>query len=302
MKKIVAIGGGTGLSNLLRGLKEYPLKITAIVAMTDDGASTGRLRRETGMLPPGDIRKCIAALAKNESDILDLFNFRFKKGFGISGHSMGNLFLSALTEQTGSFERAVEKASEILNIMGKVIPATLEDIHLGAEFVDGIRIMGQVKISQYGYKMRIKELFLSKDATANPRALDAIKKADIILVGPGSLFSSIFPSFLLRDFKKEFQESKAKKIYIANVSTERGETDDFKLSDHLNEVERYIGEVDLALANNKMFPQGVGDKYVEPVEVDVVDGRIKLFNLADAKNPLFHDSKNLAEKIVKIIL
>ena len=302
MKKVVAIGGGTGLSNLLRGLKEYPLKITAIVAMTDDGASTGRLRRETGMLPPGDIRKCIAALAKNESDILDLFNFRFKKGFGISGHSMGNLFLSALTEQTGSFERAVEKASEILNIMGKVIPATLEDIHLGAEFVDGIRIMGQVKISQYGYKMRIKELFLSKDATANPRALDAIKKADIILVGPGSLFSSIFPSFLLRDFKKEFQESKAKKIYIANVSTERGETDDFKLSDHLNEVERYIGEVDLALANNKMFPQGVGDKYVEPVEVDVVDGRIKLFNLADAKNPLFHDSKNLAEKIVKIIL
>ncbi len=302
MKKVVAIGGGTGLSNLLRGLKEYPLKITAIVAMTDDGASTGRLRRETGMLPPGDIRKCIAALAKNESDILDLFNFRFKKGFGISGHSMGNLFLSALTEQTGSFERAVEKASEILNIMGKVIPATLEDIHLGAEFVDGIRIMGQVKISQYGYKMRIKELFLSKDATANPRALDAIKKADIILVGPGSLFSSIFPSFLLRDFKKEFQESKAKKIYIANVSTERGETDDFKLSDHLNEVERYIGEVDLALANNKMFPQGVGDRYVEPVEVDVVDGRIKLFNLADVKNPLFHDSKNLAEKIVKIIL
>lgn len=302
MKKVVAIGGGTGLSNLLRGLKEYPLKITAIVAMTDDGASTGRLRRETGMLPPGDIRKCIAALAKNESDILDLFNFRFKKGFGISGHSMGNLFLSALTEQTGSFERAVEKASEILNIMGKVIPATLEDIHLGAEFVDGIRIMGQVKISQYGYKMRIKELFLSKDATANPRALDAIKKADIILVGPGSLFSSIFPSFLLRDFKKEFQESKAKKIYIANVSTERGETDDFKLSDHLNEVERYIGEVDLALANNKMFPQGVGDRYVEPVEVDVVDGRIKLFNLADVKNPLFHDSKNLAEKIAKIIL
>ncbi|MDD3678767.1 MAG: YvcK family protein [Patescibacteria group bacterium] len=302
MKKIVAIGGGTGLSNLLRGLKEYPLKITAIVAMTDDGASTGRLRRETGMLPPGDIRKCIAALAKNESDILDLFNFRFKKGFGISGHSMGNLFLSALTEQTGSFERAVEKASEILNIMGKVIPATLEDIHLGAEFVDGIRIMGQVKISQYGYKMRIKELFLSKDATANPRALDAIKKADIILVGPGSLFSSIFPSFLLRDFKKEFQESKAKKIYIANVSTERGETDDFKLSDHLNEVERYIGEVDLALANNKMFPQGVGDRYVKPVEVDVVDGRIKLFNLADVKNPLFHDSKNLAEKIAKIIL
>lgn len=299
MKKVVAIGGGTGLATLLRGLKKYPYKITAIVTMTDDGASTGRLRREAGMLPPGDIRKCIAALANNESAILDLFNYRFKKGFGISGHSMGNLFLTALTDQTGSFEGAIEKASDILNIKGGVLPATLEDVHLGAEFVDGMKIMGEVRITQYGYKMRIKRLFLSKKAPSNPRAVKAINEADYILIGPGSLFTSILPNFLHQEIKEEFEKSKAKKIYIANVSTERGETDDFTLSDHYQEIKKYAGQVDLILANNLKLKVGSSDRYVTPVKIDLKN-KIKLSEISNKKNPLYHDSEKLAEAISKI--
>lgn len=300
MKKVVAIGGGTGLATLLRGLKKYPYKITAIVTMTDDGASTGRLRREAGMLPPGDIRKCIAALANNESAILELFNYRFKKGFGISGHSMGNLFLTALTDQTGSFEGAIEKASDILNIKGGVLPATLEDVHLGAEFVDGIKIMGEVRITQYGYKMRIKRLFLSKVAPSNPRAVKAIKEADFILVGPGSLFTSILPNFLHKEIKEEFENSKAKKIFIANVSTERGETDDFKLSDHYKEIKKYAGDVDLILANNRIFESGSGDGYVTPVQIDIKKN-VTLAEVSNQENPLYHDSDKIAKEINKLI-
>lgn len=301
MKNIVVIGGGTGLSTLLRGLKKYPYNITAIVTMTDDGASTGRLRRETGMLPPGDIRKCIAALAKNESDVLDLFNYRFKKGFGIAGHSMGNLFLAALADQHGGFEEAIEKASDILNIKGRVIPATLEDVHLGAEFKDGMRIMGEVKITQYGYKMPIKELFLSKEAPSNPRAVKAIKKADLILVGPGSLFTSILPNFLHEEIRKEFNRSKAKKIYIVNVSTERGETDDFKLSDHLLAIHNYVGAVDITLVNNNLFKKGAGDGFAAPVEIDMKNDNIYQADLRSEGNPLYHDSQKLAEVIFGII-
>jgi uncharacterized cofD-like protein len=301
MKNIVAIGGGTGLATLLRGLKKYPYNITAIVTMTDDGASTGRLRREAGMLPPGDIRKCIAALAKNESDILDLFNYRFKKGFGIAGHSMGNLFLTALTDTAGGFEEAIEKVSDILNIRGKVLPATLEDVYLGAEFIDGMRIMGQVKIAQYGYKMRIKDLFLNKEAPSNPRAVEAIQRADVILVGPGSLFTSILPNFLHPEIRDAFQKSQAQKIYIANVSTERGETDGFKLSDHVREVKKYAAETDLVLANNRLFEKGSGDGYVEPVELDLKNDKIILADVRDRENPLYHNSETLAEEIGKII-
>jgi uncharacterized cofD-like protein len=301
MKNIVAIGGGTGLSNLLRGLKKYPYNITAIVTMTDDGASTGRLRREMGILPPGDIRKCIAALAKNESDVLDLFNYRFKKGFGITGHSLGNLLLTALADQSGSFEKAVEKASDILNIKGRVVPATLEDVHIGAEFVDGIRVMGQIKITQYGYKMRIKELFLNKEAGSNPRAVRAIQEADVVLVGPGSLYTSILPNFLHKEIREEFNRSTAKKIYIANVSTERGETDDFKLSDHCREITKYVGDLDFILANSRLVPRGAGDGYVMPVEIDEAGEHIILEDVASRENPLYHEDKKLAGAVHALI-
>jgi uncharacterized cofD-like protein len=300
MKNIVVIGGGTGLSTLLRGIKEYPFNISAIVTMTDDGASTGRLRREMGILPPGDIRKCIAALAKDESTLLDLFNYRFKSGFGISGHSMGNLFLTALRDTTGSFEKAVEQASDILNIKGRVIPATLTDVHLGAEFKDEVRIVGEHKITEYGYGMRIKEVFLTKTAAANPKAVKAVKEADFLVVGPGSLFTSIIPNFLHKELKEAFQKSKALKIYICNVSTERGETDKFKVSSHVEELSKYGIDFDMILMNSKMFPKGSGDGYVEPVEIDVTGDKYIKAEISDNKNPLYHNSKKLATQITKI--
>ena len=300
MKKVVAIGGGTGLATLLRGLKKYPVEISAIVTMTDDGASTGRLRREMGVLPPGDIRKCIAALAENESELLDLFNYRFKKGFGIAGHSMGNLFLTALKDTTGSFEGAIEKASELLNIKGRVIPATLEDVHLGAEFDDGSRVMGEHKITQYGYGIKIKNVFLSKDAKSNPRAVSAIKNADIILVGPGSLYTSVIPNFLHPEICQALKKSKAKKIYICNVSTERGETEKFKVSDHLSSLSDVGINFDITLANSKMFPKGSGDGFVDPVEIDTFKNIVSS-ELSDSENPLYHDPDKLAKAVFDII-
>lgn len=300
MKNIVAIGGGTGLSTLLRGIKEYPFNISAIVTMTDDGASSGRLRREMGILPPGDIRQCIAALAENESAILDLFNYRFKSGFGISGHSMGNLFLTALIDTTGSFEKAVEQASDILNIKGQVLPATLTDVHLGAEFADGVRIIGQHKITEYGYGIKIKEVFLTKEAEANPKAVKAIKDANFLLVGPGSLFTSVIPNFLHKELKVAFQKSKAKKIYICNVSTERGETDKFKVSDHVKELSKYGIDFDSVIMNSKMFPKGSGDGYVDPVEIDTCGDKYVKAEISNSKNPLYHNSKKLAWQIVKL--
>jgi uncharacterized cofD-like protein len=213
---------------------------------------------------------------------------------------MGNLFLTALTDQTGSFEGAIEKASDILNINGKVLPATLEDVHLGAEFVDKMKIMGEVRITQYGYKMRIKKLFLSKEAPSNPRAVEAIKEADCILVGPGSLFTSILPNFLHQEIKDGFEKSKAKKIYIANVSTERGETDDFKLSDHYKEVKKYAGDVNVIIANNRVFESGSGDGYITPVEIDIKKN-IKLADISNQQNNLYHDSDKLAQEINNVI-
>lgn len=301
MKNIVVIGGGTGLATLLRGIKKYPLNITAIVTMTDDGASTGRLRREVGILPPGDVRKCIAALANNESALLDLFNYRFKSGFGIAGHSMGNLFLTALKDTTGSFEDAVEQASDILNIKGRVLPATLQDVYLGAEFSDGMHVMGEHKMTEYGYGVKIKKVFLSKEAAANPKAVKAIKAADAILVGPGSLFTSIIPNFLHAELKGAYQKSTAKKVFTCNVSTERGETDKFKVSDHEKALKKYGVLFDKILVNSKMFPKGSGDGYVEPVLVDVMGEKYHLANVSDHKNPLYHDSKKLAEEVMNII-
>lgn len=300
MKNVTVIGGGTGLATLLRGLKEYPLNISAIVTMTDDGASTGRLRRETGILPPGDIRKCLAALSENETEILNLFNYRFKKGFGISGHSLGNLFLTALAEETGSFEKAVEKASDILNIKGRVIPATLEDVHLGAHFEDGMKVVGEHKITQYGYGTKIAEMFLSKEVSSNKKAIQAIKEAQVIAVGPGSLFTSIIPNFLHLEILSEFNKSKALKIYICNVSTERGETEKFSCSDHLEALKRHGVEFDLVLANSRMFREGSGDGFVDPVKVDITKN-IVTAPLSSRDNPLYHESTKLAKVFFGII-
>jgi uncharacterized cofD-like protein len=299
MKKIVAIGGGSGLSTLLRGIKKYNIEISAIVTMTDDGASTGRLRREVGILPPGDIRKCLAALAPNESELLDLFTYRFKKGFGIAGHSMGNLFLTALKDQTGSFEEAITAASKILNIKGQVIPATLADVFLGAEFEDGVRIVGEQKITQYGYGVKIRKLFLTKEASANPRAIKAIEEADYILVGPGSLYTSVLPNFLHKELTETFTKSQAKKIFVINASTERGETEGYSVSDHVAEAKKYGITFDTVIANNAFFPAGSGDGFINPVDIDVISEELVLAELVDPKNPLYHCPEKLGKKVAE---
>lgn len=300
MKKVVVIGGGTGLATLLRGLRDYPIDISAIVTMTDDGASSGRLRKDFDMLPPGDIRNCIAALSENETSLIDLFQYRFKNGLGLRGHSLGNLLITAMGEMTGSFERAIEEVSRLLRIKGRVLPATLEDVNLIAKFTDGKEIVGESKITKYGYQQKIEKIRLSKNAKTNPAAIEAILKADLIIIGPGSFYTSVITNFLQKELLKAADSSKAFKLYVCNVSTERGETSNFSVSDHLKELEAYGIFVDGVLVNNLLFSSGSGDGFVSPVECDTDNIEGKMVILADVvneKNPLYHDSDKLAEII-----
>jgi uncharacterized cofD-like protein len=304
VKKVVVIGGGSGLATLLRGLRDYPLDITAVVTMTDDGASTGRLRKDLKLLPPGDIRKCIAALSENETTLTDLFEYRFKNGVGLAGHSLGNLLISAMKDLTGNFERGIEEISSLLNIKGKVLPATLEDVNLVACFDDDKCLVGESKITRYGYDHKIMKLELTKRTKTNPRVIVALQEADAIFIGPGSLYTSILPNFLQRELLGAFRGSTAQKIFICNVSTERGETDGFSVSDHIRVLEEYSVGFDVVLANSHDFPIGSGDGFVSPVDTECenVDRRkLILANLVDEKNPLYHDSVKLGAEAWRII-
>lgn len=304
MKKIVVIGGGTGLSTLLRSIKDYPLDITAVVTMTDDGASTGRLRKDLKILPPGDIRKCIAALSSNEGFLLDLFQYRFPRGLGLKGHSFGNLWITALKEMTGNFETAIEETSRILAIKGAVLPSTLEDVDIIAEFDDRKRIKGESKIVRYGYQHQIKKIHLSKKAEANPKAIDAIKKADYIFIGPGSLYTSIIPNFLLDKIKDAVRQSEAPKAYISNVSTERGETDNLGLHGHCQILHENGVYPDAVIFNNRYFPPGAGDGYISPVLLDCLlcmKCNVIEVDLLNNENPLYHDEEKLGTALYKLI-
>lgn len=304
MKKVVVIGGGSGLSTLLRGLKDYPIEITAVVAMTDDGASSGRLRRDFNLLPPGDIRKCIAALSEDETALTELFQYRFKRGLGLGGHSLGNLLIMAMRDLSGNFEHAIEEISKLLNIKGRVLPATLEDVDLAAKFDDGREIVGESKITKYGYRHKISKIKLTKNVKTNPRALSAISSADLIIIGPGSLYTSIIPNFLQNEMRETVNNARGFKVYICNVSTERGETTGFSVSNHLDELREYGVQVDATVVNKHVFAEGVGDGFVAPVTLDLA----KLSNvtciLADVicdSNPLYHDSNKLSTAIWKIL-
>ncbi len=297
MKKITAIGGGTGLSTLLRSIRDYPLDISAIVAMTDDGASTGRLRKDLETLPPGDVRQCIAALSRDEGVLLSLFDYRFKKGFGLSGHSFGNLFITALSDITGSFEEAVFLASRILQTQGEIIPATYDNIHLSAFFDNGKKIIGESRITRYGYNHQIAEIMLNKKAETNKEAIKKIMEADILLVGPGSLYTSIMPNFLLLELNKAFKKSQGLKAYISNVSTERGETDNFKISDHLEVLKKYGVSFDLVIATNSHY----SPKEVKVDTNSFFETKIVKMDLTDIKNPLCHDIEKLGGSLWEII-
>ena len=232
---VVAIGGGHGLATLLHGLKEYMGNITAVVTVADDGGSSGRLREELGVLPPGDIRNCIVALADAEPLMGKLFQFRFEEGAGLKGHNFGNLFITAMCRLTGDFEKAVEESSKVLAIRGRVIPSTLNKVALMAEYEDGSRIIGESKIPEANKPIRKLHIQPAESKPTN-EAVEAIRKADFIILGPGSLYTSIMPNLLIVDIYKEIERSKAIKIYICNVMTQSGETDNYKASDHIKAI------------------------------------------------------------------
>lgn len=271
--KIVAIGGGTGLSMLLKGIKAITNNITAVVTVGDDGGSSGRLREEMGILPPGDIRNCIAALADDEDLVTKLFQYRFKSGEGLEGHSFGNLFLTALCAITGNMVRAVQESSNVLSIRGRVLPATLDDMKLVAQMEDGRVIHGESNIPEAHGK--IKRLYTDPK---NCRALDdvilAIEDADLIILGPGSLYTSVTPNLLVPEISKAIEQSKAKKIYVCNIMTQPGESDGYTVSDHIKTLIDHSGVnhlVDAVLVND-FLPTKLSDKYAKmgstPVKLD----------------------------------
>lgn len=292
--KIVAVGGGTGLSMLLRGIKNITNNVTAVVTVGDDGGSSGRLREEMGVLPPGDIRNCIAALADDEDLVTKLFQYRFKAGEGLEGHSFGNLFLTALCSITGDMVRAVKESSNVLSIRGRVLPSTLDDMKLVAEMEDGRIVHGESTIPEaHG---RIKRLFTEP---ANCKALEdviqAIRNAELIILGPGSLYTSVIPNLLVKQISEEIIKSKARKIYVCNIMTQPGETDNYTVSDHLKALIQHSGSnkiVDAVLVNDYL-PEKLADIYQKsgsyPVKLDTQE--VKKLGIKIVAKKLIQDSK-----------
>ena len=311
--KVVVIGGGTGLSTMLRGLKQYTSHITAIVTVGDDGGGSGKLREDLGMLPPGDIRNCILALADTEPLMEDLLQYRFTEG-SLKGQCFGNLFLAAMAGISENFEDAVQKMSSVLAVKGKVLPVTLDDMKLVAELENGEIIEGESKIPSEVIvrKTRIKKLAIKPiDAKPLEEAIKAINNADVIIMGPGSLYTSIIPNLLVKGIPEAICKSPAKKVYISNVMTQPGETDGFKVSNHLKVLMDYgvAGNIDYVIANNGIIPPDIKEKYArENAELVVLDyENISNLNVnvieADlikiTKRYVKHNAEKLAELIMK---
>jgi len=262
--RIVALGGGTGLATLLRAAKRLPLaELAAIVTVTDDGGSSGRLRREYGMPPPGDVRNCLVALAEDDELLTRLFAYRFPGEGETGGHSFGNLFMTALHQLTGDFPRAVRLAGEVLRVRGTVLPSTAENVHLAAEGRMGKLLVGETAISQGGPPRRIQ--LSPPDPAALPEALAAIARADLIVLGPGSLFTSIVPNLLVPELRRAVAAAPGRRIFVANLVTQPGETEGFDLARHLEEIRRVAPELlfDAVLANSSALPDDVAANYRE---------------------------------------
>jgi len=273
--KIVALGGGTGLSTLLRGIKTYSANITAVVTVADDGGSSGRLRREIGVLPPGDIRNCLAALADEETLLAELFQYRFQGGTGLSGHSFGNLFLAAMADITGDLEQAVVASSQVLAVRGEVLPATLTDVTLWAELADGRRIQGESSIAEARGKI-VQVGCVPETPPPLPRVIEAIAKAEVIVIGPGSLYTSVIPNLLVPDIVEAIAHSSALRIYVCNIMTEPGETDGYTVSDHILAIDRACGDRPIfdAVVVQKSKPSArslirYAQKQSHPVDLDL---------------------------------
>ncbi len=310
--KIVAIGGGTGLSTLLRGLKHYSANITAIVTVADDGGSSGRLRREIGVLPPGDIRNCVAALADEEKLLTELFQYRFKAGDGLSGHSFGNLFLTAMTEITGDLEQASVASSKVLAVRGKVLPATLSDVRLWAELTDGRLIEGESHIS--GSRGHIQRIGCTpSDPPALPAALKALEEADYIIIGPGSLYTSIIPNLLVPQIREVLAQIKAPRIYVCNIMTELGETEGYSVSDHIRAInkacDRRLFDAVLvqrqppsAYALQRYAKESCHPVFLDREEVANLGCRLVLANVLDEEETtgrVRHDPQRLARVLLR---
>ena len=325
---IVAIGGGTGLSTLLRGLKRYVDadgawsidRLGAIVTVTDEGGSSGVLRKEFGMLPPGDVRNCIVALAEEEQLLSQLFGFRFESGHSLVGHSLGNLLLAALTNITGGFDNAILAASEVLNIAGDIYPSTLDDVRLRATLADGSELHGEVAISgsllgekastrsQHG---RIVHLGIDPaDARPPQRALDALAEADLILIGPGSLYTSVIPNLLIKPISDALRQAKGLRVYVCNVMTQPNETDGFSAQEHLSALIEHAGlVVDVMILNGRRPSETILEAYAAqnqfPVQFDI--GAIRELGVTPFFGDIIaegdyvrHDSAALADTILRL--
>ncbi|MDD3274456.1 MAG: YvcK family protein [Candidatus Omnitrophica bacterium] len=307
--RIVTIGGGTGLSVLLSGLKNHTSNISAVVTVADNGGSSGRLRQQFDVLPPGDIRNCLVALADAPTLMRDLFQFRFDGNSEFSGHSFGNLFLTVMTRLTGDFEKAIKETSKVLALRGQVIPSTLGDVTLVAHYTDGSMVSGEEQIPKA--KKAISKVSLSpEEPLATPDALKAIKEAQIIVLGPGSLYTSIIPNLLIKEISQAIAESEAIKVYVCNVMTQPGETDGYSVSDHIKALLKHSNEqiLDYCVVNNGEVPGGVLKRYSRDNSLLVVNDRKKIENLGyrvvEEDFSMIQDGaiRHDAEKLAKIIL
>lgn len=315
---ILAVGGGTGLSTLLRGIKAYTRNITAVVAVTDEGGSSGRIRNEWGMLPPGDVRNCIVALAENDNELKRILDYRFDRG-ELSGHSLGNLLLLAVTEMCGDFSMAVEQMNHLLSIRGRVLPVTTEGISLRGKTITGLQVAGELDISAHGHEL--SEIWL-EPVNARPLrdVLDAVDDADVILLGPGSLFTSVIPNLLLPEFAEKLRRSEMPKIYICNLMTQPEETQGMNIVKHLEWVSAALGEVpDFVIANSEPIPEDIVAAYKKegavPLYLDYhqrdeirhmgciyIEAPImSVFESKSEGRVVRHDSQKLASVIFKLI-
>ncbi|MGB8213570.1 MAG: gluconeogenesis factor YvcK family protein [Anaerolineales bacterium] len=305
--RVVVIGGGHGIATVLRGMKEYTNNLTAIVSVADDGGSSGVIRRDLGILPPGDIRNCLAALSDDEALLTQLFQYRFGGETGLGGHTFGNLFISALADLTGSFENAVSESGRALSVHGQVLPATLHNVRLVADVrlpqsETEVRVVGESQIPKAAG--RVRRVWLEpNDAAAYPPVIQAILRADMIVIGPGSLYTSILPNILVRDLLEAVHSSRAVKLFVTNIATQPGETDAYTSSDHIHALEDLIGFelVDVIVCNSCYDGEFEGQvQWVRLAESEVRDPRIYFTELVDRENLIHHDAAKLAQTLMAL--
>ena len=301
--RIVAIGGGTGLSVLLRGLKAYTDNLTAIVTVGDDGGSSGRLREELGVLPPGDFRNCLVAMSDAESLVTELFQYRFDEGGCLKGHSFGNLFIAAMTSVTESFDKALVESSRVLAVHGRIVPATMANLRLSVELANGGVIHGESRVAYA--EGGIERLMIDPpNAMAHPMAIEALRDAQLIVIGPGSLYTSILPNLMVSGIADAISASAATKVYVTNIATQQGETEGYSVLDHHDALTKHTfpAIVDHVIANDN--PRELGAEFFgAPVRYggEQIDrARLHLHDLADAAHPVRHDSEKLAQAIMDV--